>query len=83
MVKVGGKSLVQEEAIEALVGAARRGQGSEAKGWERYYEELLRLGLTTHESRQAIVAPRFADIVSIEVKGKPASQIIIEERGVR
>lgn len=83
LVKVGGKSLVPEEAIQTLLGVSPNAEVSEAKVWERYYEELLRLGLTTPESRQAIVAPKFADVIPIEVTGKPASEIIIEERGAR
>ncbi|MBI4589290.1 MAG: helix-turn-helix domain-containing protein [Candidatus Rokubacteria bacterium] len=80
LVKVGGKSLVPEEAILKLLGVTPRSPLSEEQAWERYYEELLRLGLTTPESREAIVAPRFADFVPVEVSGKPASALIIEER---
>lgn len=83
LVKVGGKSLVPEAAIQKLLNTTVQAEVAEEKVWERYYEELLRLGLTTPESRQAIVAPKFADFVPIEVKGKPASEIIIEERGAR
>lgn len=79
--KVGGKSLIPEEAIRMLVGVPREHQEAEAKAWEQYYEDLLHLRLTIQESRQAIVAPKFADLVPIKVKGKPASEIIIEERG--
>ena len=34
-------------------------------------------------SRQAIVAPKFADFVPVEVTGKPASEMIIDEREAR
>ena len=49
----------------------------------RYYEEPLRLGLTTPQSRQAVVAPKFADFVPVELTGKPASELIIEVREAR
>lgn len=80
LVKVGGKSLIPEEALHKLLGVMPTAGVSEEKAWERYYEELLRLGLTTPESRQAIVAPNFDDSVPVEVTGKPASELIIEER---
>lgn len=81
LVKVGGKSLIPEEAVYRLLGATPAAQVPEERQWERYYEELLRLGLTTPESRQAIVLPNFSDFVPVEVTGKPASELIIEERG--
>ena len=80
LVKVGGKSLIPEEALYKLLGVMPTAGVSEEKAWGRYYEELLRLGLTTPESRQAIVAPTFDDFVPVEVTGKPASELIIEER---
>jgi excisionase family DNA binding protein len=83
LVKVGGKSLITEEALRKLLGAPPPGQKAEELAWQRYYEELLRLGLTTPESRQAIVAPTFEDFVPVDVTGKPASELIIEERGAR
>ncbi len=81
LVKVGGKSLITEEAIQKLLGAPPPAERGQEQAWERYYEELLRLGLTTPESRQAIVAPAFGDFVPVDVTGKPASEMIIEERG--
>ncbi len=84
VVKVGGKSLIREEALLKLIGATPNAEGSsEEQAWERYYEELLRLGLTTPESRSAIVAPHFADFVPVDVTGKPASELIIDERDAR
>lgn len=83
LVKVGGKSLVREETIQKLVRGPQGANVLEEKAWERYYEELLHLGLTTLGSRQAIVTPRFSDFVPVEVKGKPPSELIIEERGAR
>ncbi|MFQ5899821.1 MAG: helix-turn-helix domain-containing protein [Candidatus Methylomirabilia bacterium] len=83
LVKVGGKSLITEEALQNLLRPQPPGQGGENQAWELYYEELRRLGLTTPESRQAIVAPTFGDFVPIDVTGKPASDLIIEERGER
>lgn len=80
LVKVGGKSLIPEEAIQKLLGAAPAAEETEAKPWERFYEQLLRSGLTTPESRQGIVAPRFDDFAPVEITGKPASELIIEER---
>ncbi len=50
LVKIGGKSLIPEEALL---------------------------------SRQAVVAPKFADFVPVEVTGKPASEMIIDEREAR
>ncbi|MBI3330432.1 MAG: helix-turn-helix domain-containing protein [Nitrospinae bacterium] len=83
LVKVGGKSLVSEEAIQTLTGTPPKTEVSEKQAWEQYYEALLRLALTTPESRQALLEPMFADFTPIEVEGKPASEIIIEERGAR
>ncbi len=83
LVKVGGKSLIMEEALLKLLGAPPPGQKAEEFAWQRYYAELLRLGLTTPESRQAIVAPAFEDFVPVNVTGKPASELIIEGRGAR
>ncbi len=51
--------------------------------WEQYYEELVRLGLIGQESRRAVIAPRYTDFAPVKAKGKPASEIIIEERGER
>jgi len=83
LVKVGGKSLVTEEALERLLGTSPTSGMPEEKAWERYYEKLLRLGLTSPESRQAIVGPRFADFAPVEFAGKPASELIREEREER
>ena len=83
LVKIGGKSLIPEEALLKLIGGPHGAEVSDDQAWERYYEELLRLGLTTPESRQAIVAPKFADFVPVEVTGKPASELIIEGREAR
>jgi excisionase family DNA binding protein len=81
LVKVGGKSLITEEALQKLIGGSQPGEREEEQAWERYYENLLRAGLTTPASRQAIAAPAFDDFVPINVTGKPASELIIEERG--
>ncbi|MFQ5684338.1 MAG: helix-turn-helix domain-containing protein [Candidatus Binatia bacterium] len=83
LVKIGGKSLIAEDALQKLIGAASTSKGAEDQGWMEYYEQLLRLGLATHESRQAILAPTFTDFIPIEVIGKPASELIIEERAER
>ena len=83
LVKIGGKSLIPEEALLKLIGGPHGAEVSDEQAWERYYEELLRLALTTPESRQAVVAPKFADFVPVEVAGKPASEMIIDEREAR
>ncbi|MFQ5830632.1 MAG: helix-turn-helix domain-containing protein [Candidatus Methylomirabilia bacterium] len=83
LVKVGGKSLVPEETLWNLLAAPAGPGDSEERSCERCYEELLRLALTTAESRQASVRPKFSEFVPIEVKGKAASELIIEERGAR
>lgn len=81
LLKVGGKSLVTEEALDALLQAGTA--ASEKHSWERYHAELLRLGLTTPECRDAVLTPRFEDVAPVEVAGKPASELIIEERDAR
>jgi len=81
LVKVGGKSLIKEESLEKLLGTLPQGEG--AMVWEQYYEELRRLGLTSAESHHAIVAPTFDDFAPVDVTGKPASELIIKERGER
>lgn len=80
LVKIGGKSLITEEAIQELLGATSIGGRREETAWEEYYEQVLRLGLTIPESRQAIVAPKFEDFAPVDVTGKPASELILEER---
>lgn len=83
LVKVGGKSLITEEALQKLVESPQSDQRMEEEAWERYYEDLLRAGLTTPASRRAIVAPAYDDFAPIDAAGKPASEMIIEERGER
>jgi len=83
LVKIGGKSLIAEDALQKLIRTSSTSKKVEDQTWGEYYEELLRLGLTTPESRQAIVAPAFSDFIPIEVIGKPASELIIEERAQR
>jgi excisionase family DNA binding protein len=83
LVKIGGKSLITEEALQKLLRTEPTAEGSEEQMWEQYYEDLLRCGLTTRESCHAIVRPQFSDFVPIEVMGTPASELIIAERGER
>ena len=39
--------------------------------------------VSTLECRDAALAPRFEDVLPVEVVGKPASELIIEERDAR
>lgn len=87
-VKVGGKSLIQEDAIDRLIARStavqpRRPPDPKQRALKAYFEELLQRGLVTEESRQAFFAPRASHFTPIKAKGKPASEIIIEERGER
>lgn len=87
-VKIGGKSLVREDAVERLITqgtrrrpkkTARTEEETRAVSWEK----LVRRGLVDPASRRAFLAPKFSDFKPVKVKGKLASEIIIEERGER
>jgi excisionase family DNA binding protein len=87
-VKIGGKSLIKEMAIDHLISQAssRPPKGSasaEEKTWAATWHELVRLGLVDAASRRAFFAPKFPDFKPAKSRGKPASLIIIEERGER
>ncbi len=87
-VKIGGKSLIREEDIDRLIA---EGTGARAKhnartkkaGLAVYWDELINRGLVDPVSRVAFFSPRLSDIKPVKTKGKPASQIIIDERGER
>lgn len=87
-VKIGGKSLIREEAIDRLIAQGtrtppKRRARTEEEAWAVSWDELVRRGLVDPTSRRAFLAPKFSDFKPVKVKGKPASQIIIEERGER
>ena len=87
-VKIGGKSLIRDDVIHRLIA---RGSGKRPKrpprtartSRVRLWEDLVRRRLVDPESRQAFLTPRLTPFKPIKAKGKPASEIIIEERGER
>jgi excisionase family DNA binding protein len=88
LVKIGGKSLIKEAAIDRLIvqgasAATKRPAGAEEKTWAAAWDEIVRLGLVDAASRRAFFAPKFSDFKPAKARGKPASLIIIEERGER
>lgn len=88
LVKIGGKSLITEMAINRLITQASRKPstrpaGSREKTWAATWHELVRLGLVDPGSRQAFFSPRHSDFKPVKARGKPASLVIIEERGER
>jgi excisionase family DNA binding protein len=87
-VKIGGKSLMSEEAIERFITQAARTAPTrtartEEETWAVSWDELVRRGLVDSASRRAFLAPKFSDFRPVKAKGKLASEIIIEERGER
>ena len=64
-----------------MVAAAANRARSASRSWSRYYQKLVRLGLTTPKSKRAILTPKFAVFDPIKTTGTPASEIIIAERG--
>lgn len=88
LVKIGGKSLISEEVIDRLIAQAtwtppKRAADAGEKTWAASWDELIRRGLVDPASRRAFFAPKFSDFKPVKAKGKPASEIIIEERGER
>lgn len=53
LVKVGGKSVIPEDALLKLIGTSQ-GRASEEDAWGLYYEELLRLGLTPRKAARPL-----------------------------
>lgn len=87
-VKIGGKSLIREEAIDRLIAqetSAPKARGTGATGleWARCWHDLVRRGLVAPTSRRAFLAPKYSNLSPIKTKGKATSEIIIEERGER
>ena len=87
-VKIGGKSLIRDDVIHRLIARGSRERPkrpARAAGttWARLWDDLVRRGIVEPASRQALLAPRLAPFRPIKAKGKPASEIIIEERGER
>jgi len=87
-VKIGGKSLIRQEAIVRLIAqgtrtAPARAPRTQKKVRAAYWDELIRRGLVDPASRRAFLAPKYSDFEPVKAKGKPASAIIIEERGER
>ncbi len=87
-VKIGGKSLIRDDTIDRLIAQetsppAQRVTGAAGRKWARCWDDLLRRGLVAPASRRAFLAPKYSDLSPIKTKGKPASEIIIQERGER
>jgi excisionase family DNA binding protein len=87
-VKIGGKSLISEEGIDRLIAQStrtppKRSASAEEDAWAVSWDELVRRGLVDPASRRAFFAPKFSDFKPVKANGKPASEIIIEERGER
>lgn len=87
-VKIGGKSLVRDDVIHRLIAQGSRARPKRPGGTPgttpaTLWNDLVRRGLVEPASRQAFLAPRLAPFRPIKAKGKPASEIIIEERGER
>ena len=87
-VKIGGKSLIREEGIDRLIAegtGARAERNARAKRGvlAAYWDELINRGVADPASRVAFFSPRLSDLKPVKTKGKPASQIIIDERGER
>ena len=87
-VKIGGKSLIRDDAIDRLIAQetsspGRRVRGVASQGWTRAWDDLVRRGLVALASRQAFLAPKYSDLSPIKTKGKAASEIILQERGER
>ncbi len=88
LVKIGGKSLIRDEVIHRLIAGgswarARKSPRKSRTTRARLWEDLVDRGLVEPASRQAFLAPKLAPLVPMKAKGKPASRIIIEERGER
>ena len=83
LVKIGGKSLITEAAIEALVQGATEWREPGRQAWAEYYRQLLGLGLTSLESRDAVVSPGLGDFVPAAAGGSPTSALVHEEREAR
>lgn len=66
---------------QKMVAAATKRTRSAARAWSRYYQKLVRLGLTTPKSQRAILTPKFAVFDPVKTNGAPASEIIMAERG--
>lgn len=87
-VKIGGKSLIREVAIDHLIAQdtstlrARR-TGAAGLEWARCWHDLVRRGLVEPTSRRAFLAPQYSDLSPIRTKGKAASEIIMQGRGER
>lgn len=87
-VKIGGKSLIRDDAIHRLIAQGsrpgpKRSARTPAAARARLWEELVRRRLVEPTSRQAFLAPRLVPFRPVRAKGKPASDIIMEDRGER
>jgi excisionase family DNA binding protein len=88
IVKIGGKSLIREEDIDRLIAVGTGARGERNASAKRsvlaaYWDELVNRGLVDPASRAAFFSPKPSDLEPVKTKGKPASQIIIDERGER
>jgi hypothetical protein len=80
--------LISDEVIDRLIAQStwtpgKRGAVADRRMGVPAWDELVRRGLVDPASRQAFFGPKLADFKPIRVKGKPVSEIIIEERGER
>jgi excisionase family DNA binding protein len=87
-VKIGGKSLISDKVIDRLIAQAtrtppKRAASAKEEAWTASWDALVRRSLVDPASRRAFFAPKFSDFKPVKAKGKPASLIIIEERGER
>jgi excisionase family DNA binding protein len=87
-VKIGGKSLIRDDAIHRLIaqGSRARSQrpaGSPGTTWATLWDDLVRRGIVEPASRGAFLSPKLVPFRPVEVKGKPPSETIIQERGER
>lgn len=88
IVKIGGKSLIRDDAIDRLIeretsSPGRRTRGVASEGWTRAWDDLVQRGLVALASRRAFLAPKFSDLSPVKTRGKAASEIIMQERGER
>jgi len=87
-VKIGGKSLIRDDAIHRLISQGSRARSqrpapSPETTWPTLWDALLRRGLVEPASRGAFLSPKLVPFRPVKAKGKLPSETIIEERGER
>ena len=85
-VRIGEKLLIRENVIHRLIARGsrlrpKRPARTPGATSARLWEDLVRRGLVEAASRQAFLAPKLTPFKPVKTKGKPASEIIVEERG--